>query len=95
VEGYVPKAYHGRVLVYAAKTQPIHHLLQVEAAWESISTQIEVVHIDGTHLNLMRQPRVISVANHLGQRLKELNLENTPISGPRSKNLSGPTDASA
>jgi thioesterase domain-containing protein len=87
VEAYVPKAYHGRVLVYAAKTQPFYHLLQVDAAWESISTRIEIVHIDGTHRSMLREPRVICVANHLRERLTEFSLEGLAQRRARARGL--------
>jgi thioesterase domain-containing protein len=71
-DAYAPKPYHGRVLIYAAKTQPLFHLFQVEAIWGQICSCIETVRIDGTHLNFLRQPRVLALANDLRARLNLL-----------------------
>jgi thioesterase domain-containing protein len=67
---YVPRAYHGPVLVFVARTWPLYHLPQVEAAWRKISRDIEIVHIDGTHFDMVRKPGVTSVANCLRERLR-------------------------
>jgi thioesterase domain-containing protein len=69
LERYEPKEYNGRTLVYASRTQPLFHLLQVDAAWQKISAGTEIVHIDGTHLSILREPRVTVLANDLRCRL--------------------------
>jgi thioesterase domain-containing protein len=74
-EKYVPKRYEGRVIVYAAKTQPLLHLLQVEATWGEICSCNETVHLEGTHSNFLRQPRVLVLANHLRDRLEMFRTE--------------------
>jgi len=72
LERYEPKPYGGRVLVYAAKTQPLFHLLQVSATWSKIASEIETVPVDGTHISMMREPRVAALAADLRARLAAL-----------------------
>jgi thioesterase domain-containing protein len=72
---YIPKPYDGRVVIYAAKTQPLFHLFQVEATWGQTCSCVETVRIDGTHLNFLRQPRVLALANDLRARLQLLCVE--------------------
>jgi thioesterase domain-containing protein len=71
---YTPQEYAGPVLVYAARTQPLYHLSQVEAVWAKIAAQIEVIPISGTHTSIVREPHVIALADHLRQRLAEFRL---------------------
>jgi thioesterase domain-containing protein len=72
---YIPKPYEGRVIVYAAKTQPLFRPLQVEAAWGQVCSAIETVRIDGTHSSFLRQPRVLALASDLRARLELLHRE--------------------
>jgi thioesterase domain-containing protein len=77
-EAYVPRPYNGRVIVYAAKTQPLFHLLQVEATWGKVCSAMETVRIDGTHLSFLYEPRVSAVASDLRSRLEQLPIEHGP-----------------
>lgn len=70
---YFPKKYAGQVLVYAAKTQPLYHLFQIEAVWAKIAARIEIVPVSGTHVSILREPHVIAVADDLRERLSELS----------------------
>ena len=72
LELYQPKPYDGEILVYTARTQPLLHLLQVERTWKKITTEIETVYVDGTHLSILKEPRVEIVAAHLQERLVNL-----------------------
>lgn len=65
LEDYVPQPYDGYTLIYAAKTQPLFHLLQIDAAWHRITRRMDIKHIDGTHLNMLREPQVSDLASHL------------------------------
>ena len=69
LEDYVPQPYDGYTLIYAAKTQPLFHLLQVDAAWRKISQRTDVKHIAGTHLSMLREPQVSVLASHLRDHL--------------------------
>jgi thioesterase domain-containing protein len=85
LERYEPKAYNGRVLVYAARTQPLFHLLQVDATWGKIAATIDTVYVDGTHRSILDEPRVTVLATHLREQLAGLALaprrteEPTPV----------------
>jgi thioesterase domain-containing protein len=57
LEVYEPTTYTGRVLVFVAKTQPLFHLLQVEAAWRKIAPAMEAIKVYGTHQDMMDDPR--------------------------------------
>ena len=76
---YTPQQYTGPVLVYAATTQPLHHLFQIEAVWAKIAAWIEVVHINGTHRSIVGEPHVIALADDLRKRLAEFRLRTGPI----------------
>ena len=70
---YVPQAYDGPILVFAARTGPLHHVPKVTGTWDTISTRVETVRVDGTHLNMLRAPRALCVSNHLRERLWQLD----------------------
>lgn len=73
LELYQPRPYEGEILVYTARTQPLLHLLQVDRTWRKITTDIETVYVDGTHLSILKEPRVGVVAAHLHERLVNLH----------------------
>lgn len=73
LEDYVPQPYDGRVLIYAAKTQPLFHLLQVDVAWGKITTRIDTKYLEGTHLSMLREPQVSILASHLQDYLSKLH----------------------
>lgn len=72
LEDYVPRPYGGRVLIYAAKTQPLFHLLQVDVAWRKIAGRTETFYLDGTHLAMVREPQVSKLVAHFRVRLDQL-----------------------
>jgi thioesterase domain-containing protein len=69
---YVPKEYLGRVLVFAAKTQSLTYLRQVELVWRKVAPASEIVYVKGTHRNIMLAPEVFAVAKHLAERIAEI-----------------------
>ena len=69
LEDYIPQPYDGRVLIYAAKTQPLFHLLQVDVAWGKIAPKIETLYLEGTHLAMVREPEVSRLAAHFRAEL--------------------------
>ncbi|SRR5579871_2394190 len=71
--GYYPKPYAGRVVLYVAKTQSLAHLRQVEASWQTIAPQAEIVKCKATHTSLLRSPKGDVVAQHLASVLSELD----------------------
>jgi phthiocerol/phenolphthiocerol synthesis type-I polyketide synthase A len=72
LRAYVPSPFPGRVLLYKARTQPLYHLFEVERAWDKLASSVEVVLVGGTHVSMVQEPYICSVAEHLGVRLSEL-----------------------
>jgi thioesterase domain-containing protein len=79
-ESYCPEPYDGRVLLFTSKTQPLLHLLQVETTWRKVAAHLEAEHIDGTHLSMVRMPRVIYLANRIREMLA-MPLQQSPVAG--------------
>jgi thioesterase domain-containing protein len=68
---YLPTAYAGDIVVYEAKTAPLLYSPQIARTWSRFAPQSQVVRVLGTHIGIMREPYVASVASDLGRRLKE------------------------
>lgn len=66
---YVPRTYTGPAIVYAARTEPLYHLLQVGAGWSKIATRAEIVSVGGTHVSLLERPHIERLAADLRRRL--------------------------
>lgn len=66
---YVPEKYFGNVVAYEAKTKPLYRLPQVGRIWRMLAPQSEIVDVDGTHLSILREPRVNALAEDLCKRL--------------------------
>ena len=64
---YFPRNYLGRVLLFVARTQPLLWLRQVKVCWTKIAPSCEIVEVSGTHLDILRPPRVTLVAERLRQ----------------------------
>jgi thioesterase domain-containing protein len=64
-KAYQAHEYKGRVLLYAAQTQPLYHLLEVELAWAKIAPRLTVIPARGTHESIVREPHVLTVAESL------------------------------
>jgi thioesterase domain-containing protein/acyl carrier protein len=75
---YEWEPYPGRVLLYATRTQPLHHLLEVDKAWKKIAAQVDVVTVRGTHVSIVREPYIRTVAEDLRARLAELRTDLAP-----------------
>jgi thioesterase domain-containing protein len=73
VERYEAKPYEGRVLVLAAKAQHLFRAGQVEATWRRIAKSVEVVAVDGSHVTMLRESRVLALANRLSERFARLD----------------------
>lgn len=72
---YRTASYPGRVLLFAAETQPLYHLLEVELHWAKVASDLEVVPVRGTHESIIREPYLLPLAAHLRARLDELRAE--------------------
>jgi thioesterase domain-containing protein len=68
---YVPKPYSGSVVVYEAKITPLLYLPQIGRTWRAFTPQAEVVDIIGTHISMMREPYVDSLAKDMRMRISE------------------------
>jgi thioesterase domain-containing protein len=79
LRAYVPQPYAGRVLVYKSRTQPLYHLLEVERAWQTLASRMEVVVVPGTHISLVRQPYIRAVAEDLRNCLSRIGNATEPM----------------
>jgi thioesterase domain-containing protein len=66
---YAPKSYPGKVVVYEATVKPLLHLPQIGRIWPTIAHQSAVVEVVGTHISMMHEPYVASLANDMRQRI--------------------------
>jgi len=71
-KNYVAKPYHGRVLLYQSRTEPLTHLFEVDRTWSGIAPNVEVVRVPGTHTSLIQPPHVQVLARDLKRRLAAL-----------------------
>jgi len=71
VQAYVPKRYDGRVLIYATKMAPLHHLCQTEVSWAKISDKAKIIYVNGNHGTMLKEPHVIELATDLTERLRD------------------------
>ncbi|MEI9930561.1 MAG: thioesterase domain-containing protein [Rhizomicrobium sp.] len=85
IESYEPKPYTGKVLVYSARSQAFFHPGQVEATWKNIAARIDFVDVDGTHVTMIREPRVARLAVHLRKQLASITRAAEPeLTSPQS-----------
>lgn len=68
---YQPKSYEGNVLYFQARNKFFKWPeLSLSSTWQPlIRGQIEVKEIDGCHINMMKDPNVKTIANHLNKRM--------------------------
>jgi len=66
---YTPKSYSGNVVVYEATVKPLLYLPQIGHMWRKFARQAEVVEIVGTHISMMHEPYVESLANDMRRRI--------------------------
>lgn len=66
---YTPKSYPGKVVVYEATVKPLLYLPQIGRIWRTIAQQSAVVEIVGTHISMMHEPYVDSLAKDMRQRI--------------------------
>jgi acyl transferase domain-containing protein/thioesterase domain-containing protein/acyl carrier protein len=75
LHAYRAKPYAGRVLLFKAKTEPLHHLLEVEKSWSKFVSDLEVIPVRGTHVSIVQEPYVRAVANGLKNLLASYHRE--------------------
>jgi thioesterase domain-containing protein len=66
---HTPKRYSGNVVVYEATVKPLLYLPQIGHMWRAFARQAEVVEITGTHISMMHEPYVESLANDMRKRI--------------------------
>ncbi len=66
---HTPKSYSGNVVVYEATVKPLLYLPQIGRMWRAFARQAEVVEIVGTHISMMHEPYVESLANDMRNRI--------------------------
>lgn len=66
---YTPKSYSGHVVVYEATVKPLLYLPQIGHMWRGFARQAEIVEIVGTHIGMMHEPYVESLANDMRKRI--------------------------
>jgi thioesterase domain-containing protein len=66
---YTPEHYSGNVVVYEATVKPLLYLPQIGHMWREFARQAEVVEIVGTHISMMHEPYVESLANDMRKRI--------------------------
>lgn len=66
---YTPTNYSGTVVVYEAAVKPLLYLPQVGRMWRKFAHQAEVVEIIGTHISMMHEPYVGSLASDMRKRI--------------------------
>ena len=68
---YVPKPYAGRVLLFKAKTEPLLYLIEADQRWKKLATDLEIFRMAGTHVSIVEERHVATLAAHLNKRLRE------------------------
>ena len=66
---YTPDHYSGNVVVYEATVKPLLYLPQIGHLWREFARQAEIVQIVGTHISMMHEPYVESLANDMRRRI--------------------------
>jgi thioesterase domain-containing protein len=68
---YRPKSYSGDVVVYEATVKPLLYLPQIGRIWREFAPQSKVVGIVGTHIGIMHEPYVETLAKDMRARISE------------------------
>jgi thioesterase domain-containing protein len=68
---YAPKSYPGEVIVYEAGVKPLLYLPKIGQTWRRFAPQSTVVEIVGTHISIMHDPYVYSLAADMRKRISD------------------------
>ncbi len=69
---YKPRAYPGRVILFRSNHKPLGQLSDPRAGWITYVTRgLEICEIEGNHENILLEPQVRFVAEHLKNYLDE------------------------
>jgi len=66
---YAPVSYSGDVWVYEATVKPLLHLPQIGRIWRKFAPRSEVIEIVATHISMMHEPYVDTLAKDLQTRI--------------------------
>ena len=75
---YAPKSYPGDVVVYEAGVKPLLFLPRIGQTWSRFAPQSTVVEIVGTHISMMHDPYVRSLAADMRQRISDYFAAHSP-----------------
>jgi thioesterase domain-containing protein len=75
---YFPLSYPGKVVLYEAKTTPLLYLPQLSRAWKRIAPDSEIVSVVGTHIGMMHEPYVDSLADRIRAAIVDFATTNPP-----------------
>ena len=70
---YMPEAYDGDVVVYESKICSPFNLPQFGRIWRSIAPSSDTVRVDGTHLSILKDPIVRTIARDIIYRISMIN----------------------
>jgi thioesterase domain-containing protein len=66
---YAPTGYADEVWVYEATVRPLLHLPQIGRIWKKFAPRAQVIEIVATHISMMHEPYVDSLAKDLQTRI--------------------------
>ena len=68
---YAPKGYPGEVVIYEAAVKPLLYLPKIGHTWSKFAPQSVVVEIVGTHISMMHEPYVHTLAADMRKRISD------------------------
>jgi amino acid adenylation domain-containing protein len=80
-ESYTPRPYSGRMILFRSTHKPLGQVVDTRAKWELFATRgLETCEVPGNHENILLEPQVRFVAEHLKNYLEspQVPLANTP-----------------
>jgi thioesterase domain-containing protein len=75
---YAPKSYTGEVVVYEAAVKPLLYLPKIGTTWSRFAPQSTIVEIVGTHISMMHDPYVESLAADMRARISNFFADKIP-----------------
>ncbi|MEM9291569.1 MAG: amino acid adenylation domain-containing protein [Acidobacteriota bacterium] len=71
---YEPPTFDGSLLIFRAKEQTHDgHADDESLGWSQLASSVRVIHVDGDHYNLLRQPQVERLARCLSEHLEAID----------------------
>ena len=63
--------YHGRIIYYKARVEALFHG-DASKEWEDIADSVKVQHVPGSHLEILKEPYVRTLAEKINAELRDL-----------------------